>query len=112
MQELLQWLFGRSARNAHIRNMAEKAIELLKKNISMEHQQLAKELGISFDKYQKPRRTFYFVVNPLKKVNLLQEKRVYIDKAKKKYETHYFLAPERFRGYMDRALDDFNASLK
>jgi hypothetical protein len=42
----------------------------------------------------------------------LQEKRVYIDKAKKKYETHYFLAPERFRGYMDRALDDFNASLK
>jgi len=112
MLELLHWLYGKSARNAHIRSMAEKAIELLKKNISMEHQQLAKELGIGFDKYQKPRRTFYFVVNPLKKVNLVQEKRVYTDKTRKKYETHYFLTPDRFRGYMDRALDDFHTALK
>src|SRR3972149_8547720 len=112
MQELFQWLYGKSARNSHIRNMAEKAIELLKKNGSMEHQQLAKELGIDFDKYQKPRRTFYFVVNPLKKVQLVQEKRISPDKEKKKYETYYFLTPDRFRGYMDRTLDEFHASVK
>src|SRR3972149_11995072 len=98
MKELLQWLYGKSARNAHIRDMAEKAIILLKKNGSMKYDELCEALGIEFDKYQKPKRTFYFVVNPLKKVNLIQEKRIYSKEDSKKHETHYFLTPERFSG--------------
>ncbi|MCD6476892.1 MAG: hypothetical protein J7K26_01845 [Candidatus Aenigmarchaeota archaeon] len=112
MNELMRWLYGRSARNAHIREMALKAIEILKKEQSMEHHELCEKLGIGFDKYQKPKRTFYFVINPLKNVKLVQQKRVYADNKKKKYKTHYFLTPERFRGYMDRAIDDFYSNLK
>ena len=29
MDELLQWIYGKSARNAHIREMAKKAIEIM-----------------------------------------------------------------------------------
>jgi len=112
MKELLQWLFGKSARNAHIRNMAEKTIEILKKKGSMEYQELCKELGIALDKYQKPKRTFYFVVNPLKKVQLIQEKRIYDEKDRKKYKTHYIFTPEHFNGYMRRVIDEFYANLK
>ena len=112
MKELLIWLYGKSARNSHIREMAEKTLLLLKKQGSMEYQALAKELGIDFTQYKKPKRTFYFVVNPLKRVQLIQDKRIYTDKAKKKYQTHYFLTPDRFRGYMDRILDDFHTALK
>jgi hypothetical protein len=31
MDELLLWLYGKSARNAHIRDMAKQAIEILKR---------------------------------------------------------------------------------
>ena len=110
--ELLTWLYGRSARNAHIREMAAKTLEILKEKGSLEYQELAKLLGIGFTLYKKPKRTFYFVVNPLKKVKLIQEKRVFLDKKKKKHETHYFLTPERFRGYMDRVIDDFHSVVK
>lgn len=106
------WLYGKSARNAHIREMAEKAINIIKKEGSIEYQALAKAIGIDFTQYKKPKRTFYFVVNPLKRVQLIQDKRIYTDKAKKKYQTHYFLTPDRFRGYMDRILDDFHTALK
>lgn len=92
--------------------MAIKAVELLKQNQSMEHQELCRALGIELDQYQKPKRTFYFVVNPLKNVNLIQEKRVYEDSKKKKYKTHYFLTPDRFRGYMDKTLEDFFVKIK
>ena len=112
MKEMFVWLFGKSARNAHIREMAEKAILLLKKHGSMEYQQLARELGVDFTQYRKPKRTFYFVVNPLKRVHMIQEKRVYTDKAKKRYQTHYFLTPDRFRGYMDRVIDEFHVAIK
>ena len=112
MKELLQWLYGKSARNAHIRNMAERAIVLLKKNGSMKYTELCKALGIEFDKYQKPKRTFYFVVNPLKKVNLIQEKRIYSKEASKKHETFYIFTPERFIGYMNRTVEDFMVQLK
>ncbi len=57
--------------------MAMKAIEILKKEQSMDYQELCKALDIGFTDYQKPKRTFYFVVNPLKKVQLIQEKRIY-----------------------------------
>lgn len=110
--ELLLWIYGKSARNAHIREMAEKVIKILKEKGSMEYQELAKALGIGFDKYKKPKRTFYFVVNPLKKVQLIQEKRVYPKKDSKKYETHYFLTPERFRGYMIRIVEEFSDMIK
>ena len=46
MKELLLWLYGKSARNAHIRDMAEKTIVLLKEKGSMEYQELAKALGV------------------------------------------------------------------
>ncbi|MEM5778039.1 MAG: hypothetical protein QXD43_00995 [Candidatus Aenigmatarchaeota archaeon] len=112
MQDLLLWLYGKSARNAHIRAMAEKLINILKKEGSMEYQRLAKELGIDFTKYQKPKRTFYFVVNPLKKVQLVKEKRVYTSKDRKKYETHYFLDPGAFKGYMTRVIEEFHAAVQ
>jgi predicted transcriptional regulator len=112
MDELLVWLYGKSARNAHIREMAKKAILILKKEGSMEYQELAKALGISFNKYQKPKRTFYFVINPLKKIQLIQDKRVFTDKTKKKYKTVYFFNPDAFYGYMKRVLDEFFNKVK
>ena len=112
MHDVLLWLYGKSARNTHIREMAEKAIKLLQKNSSMNYQELCKELGIGFDKYQKPRRTFYFVVNPLKKVQMIEEKRIFDQKNKKKYQTHYIFTPERFRGYMGRIIDEFYSLVK
>ena len=112
MKELLIWLYGKSARNAHIRDMAERLIIVLKEKQSMEHQELCKLLGIGFDKYQKPKRTFYFVVNPLKKVQLVKEKRVYTTKDRKKYQTHYFLDAGAFQGYMTRIIEEFHATIK
>jgi hypothetical protein len=112
MKELLLWLYGKSARNAHIRDMAEKLIIVLKEKQSLEHQELCRLLGIGFDKYQKPKRTFYFVVNPLKKVQMIKEKRIYPKKDSKKFETHYFLTPEKFNGYMIRIIEEFSSQMK
>lgn len=108
----MTWLYGKSARNAHIREMAIKALEILSKQGSIEHQELARSLEIGFDKYKKPKRTFYFVVNPLKKVQLIQEKRIFPEKGKKRYKTHYIFTPERFRGYMDRTIEEFYVKIK
>jgi hypothetical protein len=105
MKEMLIWLYGRSARNAHIRSMAEKAILLLKKE-PMEYQALCRALGIGFDNYQKPRRTFYFVVNPLKAVQLVKEKRVKDSADPKKHQTVYLLNPGAFQGYMARIVEE------
>jgi len=112
MKELLLWLYGKSARNAHIKEMAEKLINILKEKQSLEYQELCRLLGIGFDKYEKPKRTFYFVVNPLKKVQLLKERRVYTSRDRKKYETHYFIDPGAFHGYMTRILEEFASSMK
>jgi hypothetical protein len=112
MKELLIWLYGKSARNAHIRNMAEKAITLLKAKGSMEYQELATALGIEFNQYKKPKRTFYFVINPLKKIQLVQDRRVFADSEKKKYRTVYFFNADAFYGYMKRVLDEFYTSVK
>ncbi|MFH7865031.1 MAG: hypothetical protein QXN00_00945, partial [Candidatus Aenigmatarchaeota archaeon] len=89
MKELITWLYGKSSKNAHIRQMAEKLILLLHQNGSMEYKMLCSELGIGFDKYKKPKRTFYFVVNPLKKIQLVKEKRVYTEADRKSYQTIY-----------------------
>jgi hypothetical protein len=112
MKELLLWLYGKSARNAHIREMAEKTIVLLKEKGSMEYQELAQALGIEFNQYKKPKRTFYFVINPLKKIQLIQDKRIFTDKSKKKYKTVYFFNPDAFYGYMKRVLDEFHSEIK
>lgn len=112
MKELLIWLYGKSARNSHIKEMAAKLINILREKQSLEYQELCQLVGIGFDKYQKPKRTFYFVVNPLKKVQLVKEKRVYTTKDRKKYETHYFIDPGAFHGYMTRILEEFSSSMK
>lgn len=111
MNELLIWLYGRSARNAHIREMAKKAIQILRKQ-PMEYTELCRALGIGFDKYSKPRRTFYFVVNPLKKVKLIREKRQIIDHKSRKSKTIYFLSPATFQGYMTRIIDEAAEQMK
>lgn len=111
MQEMLTWLYGRSARNAHIRKMAERAVLLLKKQ-PMEYMELCRALEIGFDHYQKPKRTFYFVVNPLKKVHLIKERREVLDQDTKKYKTIYFLNPGAFQGYMTRIIDETFDRLK
>jgi hypothetical protein len=111
MQEMLTWLYGRSARNAHIRKMAERAVVLLKKQ-PLEYMELCRALEIGFDNYQKPRRTFYFVVNPLKRVHLIKERREVIDQDTKKYKTVYFLNPGAFQGYMTRIIDETTDKLK
>ena len=112
MKELMVWLYGKSDRNKHIREMALQAIQLLKKEQSIDYQDLCRALDIGFTQYQKPKRTFYFVVNPLKKVKLIQEKRLYEDGGKKKYKTHYFLTPDKFYGYMTKIIEDFHADAK
>ena len=111
MKELLTWLYGKSARNAHIRDMASKTIEILREKESLNHEELAKILGIEFTKYKKPKRTFYFVVNPLIKVQLIKKKRVFLDDNKKKYNTIYYLDPAAFNGYMTRILQEFHSNL-
>ncbi len=105
MKELLTWLYGRGSRNAHIRTMAEKAILLLRRE-PMEYQKLCRALGIQFDKYQKPRRTFYFVVNPLKRVHLIKDKRIRDESDPKKHQTVYFLNPGAFQGYVARIVEE------
>lgn len=112
LEQFLTWLYGKSGRNAHIREMALKAMEILKENQSLEYMELCRLLGIGFDKYQKPKRTFYSVVNPLKKVKLIQERRVYKGKTRKKHETHYFLTPHLFNGYMLRVIEEFYNKVK
>ncbi len=112
MKELLTWLYGKSARNAHIREMAEKAIKILSEQGSMEHQELCEALGIGFNKYKKPKRTFYFVVNPLKKVRLIREKRIFPEKGSRKFKTHYIFTPEEFKGYMARVIEEFYEKVK
>jgi hypothetical protein len=112
MKELMLWLYGKSARNAHIRAMAEKLVNILKSQQSLEYQELCRQLGIAFDQYQKPKRTFYFVVNPLKKVQLVKEKRIYKSTDRKEYETHYFLDPSAFHGYMTRILEEFRTTVQ
>ena len=92
--------------------MAEKAIKLLKEKGSMEYQELATALGIEFNQYKKPKRTFYFVINPLKKIQLVQDRRVFTDENKKKYKTVYFFNPDMFYGYMKKVLDDFYRDVK
>lgn len=111
MEEMLVWLYGRSARNAHIRKMAEKAILLLKEK-PMEYTSLCKALGIDFDQYQKPKRTFYFVVNPLKRVKLIKEQRQIVSQKPKRYKTVYFLDPGRFQGYMIRVVEEAAEGMK
>jgi len=111
MHEVLQWLYGRSARNAHIRKMAERAVVLLRKQ-PMEYMELCRALEIGFDNYRKPKRTFYFVVNPLKRVHLIKERREVIDQDTKKYKTIYFLNPGSFQGYMMRIIDEATDKLK
>ena len=78
----------------------------------MDHNQLCERLNIGFDQYQKPRRTFYSVVNPLKKVQLVRQSRQYQDDQKKKYKTVYYIDPQMFYGYMKRTLDDFHSHVK
>jgi len=112
MKELMTWLYGKSARNSHIREMAKKAILILKREGSMEYKELANALGIEFNQYKKPKRTFYFVINPLKKIQLIQDKRIFTDKEKKKYKTVYFFNPDAFYGYMKRILDEFHSQIK
>ncbi len=111
-EEFLTWIYGKSARNRHIRMMAAKILQILKERGSVEYLELCKILGIGFDNYQKPKRTFYFVVNPLKRVKLIQDKRMYDPENAGKYKTHYFLTPDRFRGYMDKTIDDFHSTVK
>ena len=111
MEEMLTWLYGRSARNSHIRKMAEKAILILKEK-PMEYLALCRELGIDFDQYQKPKRTFYFVVNPLKSVKLITEQRQIVSQKPKRYKTVYFLDPGRFQGYMMRVVEESAERMK
>ena len=112
MNDLMLWLYGKSSKNAHIREMALKLVQILKKEGSLDHNQLCERLGIGFDQYQKPRRTFYSVVNPLKKVQLVRQSRHYTDEKHKKYKTVYYLDSSAFFGYMKKTLDDFHSSVK
>ena len=79
-------------------------IEILKER-PMEYMELCRILGIGFDNYQKPRRTFYFVVNPLKRVKLIKERREITDPETRKYKTVYFLNPGACQGYMTRIIE-------
>lgn len=102
METLLKWLYGKSSKNKHIRELAIQLIEILKNN-QMEYQELSRKLGIWYDKYKQPKRTFYFIVNPLKAVRLVQEKRV---EENERMKTIYFLTLKEFRGYMISQVDE------
>jgi hypothetical protein len=105
--EFLTWLYGRSARNSHIRDMAHRTLTILKENQSMEHVELCNALGIDLDQFKKPKRTFYSVVNPLMKVKLIKKKRLYNKGKAKNYKTHYLLAQQEFKGYITRVIEEF-----
>jgi hypothetical protein len=112
MDEFFTWLYGRSGRNRHIREMAQKTLEVLRAQQSMEHVELCEALGIGFDQYKKPKRTFYFVVNPLIKVRLIEKKRLYNKGSRKSYKTHYMLTPSKFSGYMTRVIEEIHTNVK
>jgi len=112
LKEFFTWLYGRSGRNKHIREMTRRALELLKTQQAMEHTELCQSLGIGFDQYKKPKRTFYFVVNPLIKVRLIEKKRLYNTGKKKSYKTHYMLTPSKFSGYMTRVIEEIHSNVR
>ena len=112
MNELITWLYGKSGRNAHIRKMVEKAIVLLKDGKEIEYKEFNLLLGIGLDKFHKPKRTLYHVINPLKKIQLIQVKRIYRTDGSRIYRTFYYMNREAFYGYMKRVLNDFYDDLK
>jgi hypothetical protein len=112
MDEFFTWLYGRSARNKHIRDMAQRTLKLLKSQQSVEHMELCKSLGIGLDQYKKPKRTFYSVMNPMVKVRLIQKKRLYNKGNNKSYKTHYMITPSKFSGYMSRVIEEIHSNIK
>lgn len=111
MDTMLDWLYGKSDRNRHIRQMAERTIELLKEG-PMGYLELAKELGIKTRKSgntEKPKRQFYKVVNPLKEACIISSVKVMEDKG---YRTEYMLSPAEFRGYMKKLVRDVSAKIE
>ncbi len=96
----MKYLYGNHPKSKKIKELGRKTLGILVKNGQIEHLELAKQIGVKFEKwkgYEKPVKTFYSVVNPLKEMQLIESiKR----KEGKKFKTIYVYTPDKFAANM------------
>ncbi len=100
MDTLLKYCYGNHPKSARLKELGKKALFTLASRREIEHLELAKELGVRLETwkgYQKPVKTFYSVVNPLKNIQLIES---FKRKEGKRFRTIYVFTPEKFEANM------------
>ncbi len=100
METLLKYLYGNHPKSRKLKELGLKALDILVKKGQVEHLYLAKQIGVKFETwkgYEKPVKTFYSVVNPLKEMQLVES---FKRKEGKGFKTIYVYTPEKFAANM------------
>lgn len=100
METLLKYLYGNHPKSRKLKEFGIKALDILVKKGQVEHLELAKEIGIKLEiwkGYEKPVKTFYSVVNPLKEMQLVES---FKKKEGKGFRTIYVYTPDKFAANM------------
>ncbi len=100
METLLKYCYGNHPKSRKIRELGRKCLLLLAERGEMELLELVKALGIKTERwkgYEKPVKTFYHVVNPLKEIQIIDSVK---RREGKKFKTIYYFTPEKFEANM------------
>lgn len=100
METLLKYLYGNHPKSGKLKELGLKALDILVKKGQVEHLELAKQIGVKFESwkgYEKPVKTFYSVVNPLKEMQLVES---FKRKEGKGFKTVYIYTPDKFAANM------------
>ncbi len=115
METLLKYCYGNHPKSGKIKRLGRKCLEILATRGEIELLELVRELGIKTEKwrgYEKPAKTFYHVVNPLKEIQIIDSVK---RKEGRKFRTIYYYTPEKFEANMKafvRGTLEFLNSLK
>ncbi|MBU3956431.1 hypothetical protein KJ633_08210 [bacterium] len=100
METLLKYLYGNHPKSKKLKELGMKSLDILVKKGQIEHLELAKQIGVKFESwkgYEKPVKTFYSVVNPLKEMQLVES---FKRKNGKGFKTIYVYTPDKFAANM------------
>ncbi|NOZ81917.1 MAG: hypothetical protein GXO63_02085 [Candidatus Micrarchaeota archaeon] len=100
METLLKYCYGNHPKSKKIKELGRKCILLLSQKGEMELLELAKALGIKTERwkgYEKPVKTFYHVVNPLKEIQIIDSVK---RKEGRRFKTIYYYTPDKFEANM------------
>lgn len=100
METLLKYCYGNHPKSKNIKELGKKALLILASKGQIEHIELAKQIGVKFENwkgYEKPVKTFYSVVNPLKQVQIIES---FKRKEGKGFKTIYCYTPDKFEANM------------